>query len=888
MKNLAALAVGVLVLAGVLWLALGGGTPPVPAGPSGPAGKPAAPSKPSPQASASLQPPPKAQPPKKTAEPAPPRRKKVAPPPAPPRPKDAWKVLVVEKKTGKPVPGAQVQVLDISTVKDPTKLMREAATGGFGRIAGFLQEFGKTYTADSKGVAWIHPLQNLRMGALMAARKGNLWGMLTPMGAMSPPLKIEVAPVQEILVQVKNSKGEPVAGVPVGIGMAMGPMKSFPLRATTQAPSGVARFRHVGILFRERRDRGKGLAALLVPLKKPVEKEFDPKALPKKPIVFTLPPTGRVEIYVQGPKGPVADGEAIASISVAKEKVQREGPFTPPPGVQANPVVPVKGGKALFPFVGLGLELQVTVGKVSSTMMIGRSKPTTVKGPGPIAPGQTVTFRVALTQRETILAGRVLLPSGKPVSEKTLAWTLKTKEGGGSSSSSSILRTDKEGRFKFNLEDGKFQGESRTLTLQFDRGKPGEILEGKVDLSRDFLPGVTDVGVIRLRAPDFLVSGTVQDPQGKPVPGARILVSAKKAFGPDEKHFFWTPIGNPFTFTDPKGSFKVLGKNQWPELKLQAQKPGWYQPKEVVVPPGSTDVVLVLHKGGTVTASFLADPEVPLEDLRISLVSSGPNRISFRGHLKKTNQAVWKGLSPGSYDLEVRLPSDRGVSKIKPLAEIQGILVEAGKDAADPRLKNIDLRGKIKILDLEIVDREGHRITDAWVHWGKDFGRSAWYRKGKRLLLAAGEGKTLMVTASGYKSAKVQPAGNPVKVVLERGYKVRLVYRGEASLPEAPFSLGVDFYPDFKKRKSSTPLFYVGSRTSYFGKDGVLECWLSAPGKYKITWMLKKEKGGGWSSGSFDVEKESVIEVRDVPGPQTFDVSLPAKDLEKALKEYRW
>jgi len=94
---------GILVFLGILWLVLEGGNPPeTPPLPGRTAGKAPAPPPP-----LSMDHPGKGKSRKKGETP---KRKEVELPPA----ERPWKVLVVEKTTGKPVPKARVMVLDLS------------------------------------------------------------------------------------------------------------------------------------------------------------------------------------------------------------------------------------------------------------------------------------------------------------------------------------------------------------------------------------------------------------------------------------------------------------------------------------------------------------------------------------------------------------------------------------------------------------------------------------------------------------------------------------------------------------------------------------------------------------------------------------------------------
>jgi len=541
----------------------------------------------------------------------------------------------------------------------------------------------------------------------------------------------------------------------------------------------------------------------------------------------------------------------------------------------------VKGGKVLFPFVGLGLTLQASAVKIRENQAGAMPRPESVKGPGPTAPGQTVVFRLSLLSKEVLLTGRILLPSGKPAARATLRWTLATKKEGSSSSSSSNLRTDEQGRFRFTLEEGKFYGGTRTLSFLLSQGKEGKLLEAKVDLSRDFYPGENDLGDIRLGELPLLLAGKVVDPKGKPIQGALVLVREKRSFGPDEKLSFWVPLSGSPARTDKEGKFAIAEKSESSQLKVTAMKDGFAPAEWVPATPGEEDLILALRKGGSVKASFLVEPGFPLGDLQISLSLSGSEgkKGAMASMQIQGNQAVWTSVPPGTYDMKITLPTEGD-----PLVEIPGILVEAGKETRDPRLKEIDLRGKVRVLDLELFGPKGERIRNAMIYLDEKGSRFTRFRPGRPLLLRPGKSRTLLIWTSRYKPKKVPVTGRKMKVVLEDGYKIRLIYTGEAPLPEAPFSLGVDLHPIFDRGGRNHMLSFDRTSFLYFRKDGTAEGRVPLPGKYHVSWMIKKTEGSGWSSRGFSAPDPPELEVRDIPGVQTFQVSLPADALEKALK----
>lgn len=624
-----------------------------------------------------------------------------------------------------------------------------------------------------------------------------------------------------------------------------------------------------------------GRTALLLPLKTPLEKIFDPRDLPRKPMVFRLPPTGKVEVLVRGPRGPVADGEwRVAIVSVKKWGGGEPPSFT-------VPVIPegeVKKGKALFPFVGLGLYLKFRISRLSSPVYwMGRNLPPAAEGPGPAFPGQTVTFQVDLKEKP-VLSGRVLLPSGKPAARKRLVFRLKDREGKDLQFGPPyFLRTDGEGRFRLELKTEEPRERKSVLTVYLSSEGSAPPMEAELDLSPPIPSGETSLGDIRLSPLPLLASGRVVDPDWKPVPKATITSFVKipsPGAGGIPRYHQVTPFP---VLADEEGRFHVFGKTSSKVLFLQPWKMDWLDSPKKPVPAGSTNNILVLRRGGTVTAAFLVDPGVPLKRLELILTSrNGKGReIPMIPSKIEGNRVTWTGIFPGKGTLSVALPG-----QTKPFLVIRDIPVREGEVTRDPRLEGVDLRGKIQLLNLELVDEGGRSIPVGWIHWGKGFARPSRVRPGFPLLLPPGKLETIWITAPGFKPRKTKVTGPRMKVTLEKGFPVRLVYAGEAPLPGPSFSVGLALHPTREERASQMKKFgftlpvlpYV-----YFGKKGIVQVRVCSPGTYRISWVLRGNGTPRFGGCSILVRNPPAIHVADVPGVQVFKVTLPAGALEKAM-----
>ncbi len=114
---------------------------------------------------------------------------------------------------------------------------------------------------------------------------------------------------------------------------------------------GLATFHKVDSWVKGRKDR-KTAVRVLMAAENPPEKSFDPLSPPREPIVLTLPPTGNVLVQVIGPDGLPRDGTMTVRLSPGRE--EKRGFFS-----EISLEAPVKGGKAVFHFVGLGLYLRL-------------------------------------------------------------------------------------------------------------------------------------------------------------------------------------------------------------------------------------------------------------------------------------------------------------------------------------------------------------------------------------------------------------------------------------------------------------------------------------------------------------------------------------------------
>jgi hypothetical protein len=210
---------------------------------------------------------------------------------------------------------------------------------------------------------------------------------------------------------------------------------------------------------------------------------------------------------------------------------------------------------------------------------------------------------------------------------------------------------------------------------------------------------------------------------------------------------------------------------------------------------GDTGIELALQRGGEVEATFLVDADVPLDRMGYRLRRTDPGSkdagdgrqdrtTMFQRHGQAKDgrlQRQWSGLQSGRYCLQVVCA---GITE--PIVAIDAITV-AGGLCADPRLVDIDLRGRVRTIEVRATGADGAPIVsaesfvvirsagDEWsgFHLGAGVAR-----------LATPATVDLVVLAKGHKAAFVDGVAESRTIALEAAGEVRLVCQFPSPLPE--------------------------------------------------------------------------------------------------------
>ncbi len=786
-----------------------------------------------------------------------------------PRGQEKWEVQVLDQATGRPVPLAKVYFLD----KRDEKAQEEAwqTLDPYSQpIQRIFRELGTLRRTGPKGKTTI-PKPGPQ-GIFVGAEFLGKWGAAYLLPGSRPPHVVRIGKVTLLAAQVVDRTGAPKKGVPLILQVRSKTGNSSQpafILSKTRGPKGLARV-HLFPGHPPGIGRKKDLVARLalwIPLKKPVDRIFSLDSPPSAPVRLVLPPTGSVQVLVEDAKNPASP----PACSVTLQKAEKDSPPVNlgPNGPgrswpQIPPTVRARGGKAFFPFVGLDLELEARAFRLPFPPGGLPEETQPAEGPGPAAPGASVTFRLAFSKGGASFSGRFLDPSGKPLANTWIECLAGPFVGGIILIQKAVdFQTNEKGEFHFRIQGTT--KEAKAWSFWFETKAKAKHWILKIHPPGGVVPGKHDLGDLRFKKKEkvLLVSGKVVDERGVPVEGAEVRGGFGNTYGPP-------------THTDSKGNFLLLGEKGGSLCRVYVKKKGFFPEKPCLAPVGTKGVEIVLRRGGSLAGSVLADPGFPLNQVRIDSVwkqrdlpplrlgftprevqknktpsslniwdffgdiqvSFDNDEISIPIHAEEDGSFRWESLPAGKTEIRFFFP---GYSN--PFLKIPEVRILPGKENRDPRLQKIDLRGKIGYLELDLVDESGLPVKGATLFLGREYGEFISIHRGEKIFFYKDrfEKKSIafqaFIRARGYRQVRIPLISGKRKIVLQKGIPIEIAYEGKMKIPSPPKEIG--FYLNHLPGGKKSKMFYTLDSTprAVLNPDKRAKVRLPCPGRYSLIWF---------------------------------------------------
>ncbi|MHC4852953.1 MAG: hypothetical protein ACYTF5_13145 [Planctomycetota bacterium] len=747
-----------------------------------------------------------------------------------------------------PVAGARVSIVDFALLMQRIEAMPQPNTRAERRVV--RDAIATVVETDAAGMVRLAPPGKRHS---IEATHGSLFGRRYVHKMPKAPIEILIAEDRTLRVQVLSAATrQPVAGVPVTFSS-----RGSGSGASTDA-DGYATWQHVQASLLERTGWEVSLA---IPLRKRVTAPVSLETLTLEPIVLLLPETGGLVVRIRDENGRPVSGKGI--------RLELE---------------------AFATF------LRVTA-KASKRESLHRSVLMDVDGPR--QPGEIVTCDLlwgsAADPRAyyPVVTGRFVHRDGKPWSEaEAVAWPSIFPYRPRHLPAEKIHVAD-DGGFRMALREPCPAGGRRIYRIYTKPTDEHGRIECRLDLSRNFPAGETDLGDVVLDRGVLLVAGQVVDDAGNPLPKAQVHVT-QLVVGKRQDLWPSYDCSGGWKLT-PKGEFALYSIPGQPlplgRLRLRVYCRGLLSNNNVGFRMGTKGLRVVLQRGGGVTGSVaLADGQAA-EDIRIALYGNDSNSRRQPLILRKDGSFSQQGLRPGHMRLVACLNS--GVKEVREASrvEIDGIMITPGETNKDPRIQGIKIIGSVPRLKITVVDESGRPIAGARAAVLSQKGAYSGIAdsRGRLILRPTKLPADIEVAAFGFRKKRLAGLRKDQEVSLARGLAVRFVTDATPIGRDPAYHLGFFlFHVDTRGRRGN---MVYGSLfpydRMYFDENGETRLLLPRAGIYELSpRIFLSGKDGVGTGGTVRQEKLLHFTVKELETEQTFRFPISAAALAETVRRY--
>ncbi len=670
-------------------------------------------------------------------------------------------VRVLDENTREPVAGAEVFWSDLTLV-DLAKLSPAEIERGQRDEERFLQQHGRRTTSDGAGRAIIRPSGAYRLVGRLGSRYGHATGNTAepPAGDDAYPgeLLLLLGEDHTLVVRTVDEQRQPVGGVQVNVehqrdGKPTGARQSL---GSTDA-DGRLECAHAQLIGGRSRPDARALLCARITGAESARVAIDLRDVPREPVDIVVPACGTVEFTLLGFDGtPWPHTVGRANVTLTPDALRDAVPFG-------------ADGKAVFPLVRCGGQFVAQ----------GRPWFEDHAFVGPARAGDVLQITLRIHGGLRMLTGRLLAGDGAPFAGVA---SMRFDEGAGGDN---VFDRDGDGRFFVPVPS--HVGDRPSIAIVARDQSRTAAREARVSVRGVLVPGRNDVSDVVLGEAPLLVAGELVGPDDNEPPAVRLELQRRD----EGERSPWRPVGDLRVVLDAARRFVVrapAGSTRW---RLAVH--GDCAPvTPIEFAPGTTDLRVPIDAPSWVVATFLPDPA--LELMTVRLAAANAERLEARARRGSAEaqlvahgdrlQAEWRRLGAGPHRFVVECPGQ------DPVLELV-VDVPRGARASDPRLTDIDLRGRARTVLVQLTHGDGAPFTgiadvivrgrlDAGARWiGRRYGSNA----ADGLNLALSQPADLLVVAQGKRGTVVTGVFGDTRIPLAPAPKFTVAWIDAPALP---------------------------------------------------------------------------------------------------------
>ncbi len=695
-----------------------------------------------------------------------------------------------------------------------------------------------------------------RAEAVVEARAEKLFGARRLGAHERRPYVLSLRADRTLEVRTERN-GTPVPDVPIALfsQAALTPtLAAAPLWLGRTGPDGVAIIPNVRSYVAQesrteadRRTASFVTVGLAFPLRAPVQQTLDPEALPEEAVRLEVPPTGALNLFL-------LDDRDEAYTDPVRLFLGSRPPDTGPFALEMT----AEGGSVSLPMVEIDFRFGISAEPVDASL-----RPVQVEVETPERANEYKDVPIRFGARNPIVTARLLDPNGRPVANRgvrLVPWTSDRRRsplpyGKGTTDAEGLLQCalpleNRGHRWRYPVPYEKVESLAIQVPLdglekEANTQDPPDGEQPEWSAKIPFTPieeGETrHLGDIRLESVPLLVAGTVLDPAGRPLPGARVVVGNPRRRVVDR--------------TDDEGRYEIRRLPGVTDLTLVGYHREYRDSvKNRTFVPGDNPVEIRMRGVTTLEGTLVLAPGVPRERLKLRIES--PRR---QNSIRVDRNGGFRFYVPtGPATLLVEVTGDE-----RPVASIGPIELERGQRND---IGEIDLRDKIRAFVVRVLSPSGEPVGGALftaVHrrprrpnefgFGNSIGRADAF--GRMPLVTGADAIPVEVQGAGFRPQEFTLAPVDRDLVLAEATRLELsVDNQDTAVPDG-YRLEARIYESKARSRSKQTIRRVGPRQDDPPSDAFL---LSYPGGYEVYWCLVPEKARADEFGTSISEPQSI------------------------------
>jgi hypothetical protein len=331
--------------------------------------------------------------------------------------------------------------------------------------------------------------------------------------------------------------------------------------------------------------------------------------------------------------------------------------------------------------------------------------------------------------------------------------------------------------------------------------------------------------------------------------------------------------------TDDEGRFEIRSAERVRGLRVAPTKRSYFEPEPIYAEPGRTDLRLVLYRGLTLEGSVLLDEGVPSRTILAEYFGASPRP-----------QGLARVGADGRFSL-ASLPSGSGSIVLNlhgavPLLRVDGI--EIGRDSAlaPECLRDLDLRGKIRAMNVRCIEGDNAPLARARIELADLVAPQQRFpaeldAEGRARLWLPDSWESFWLVVEGYAPVSLTWSAEECVVRLDSRIRIVLELAPDVALHDGlALSVAIGFpksSPFSVLEKAAVPKL-----PQAISPQQLVKLNLPLAGNYEINWTLR----------SATSERElrfatTQLHVQSANSEQTLRVAPPADALERVLATFR-